>query len=210
MKVAILTTPDEWFVPYAKKMKQKIDNASLFFDHKEIDETFDVVFILGYHKIIEKEYLKRHKHNIVIHESALPQGRGWAPLFWQILEGKNEITFSMFEASDGVDNGDIYMQKILKLNGYELNHELREKQAELTMKMCTEFIEEYERYKNPRKQKGKESYYPKRTPKDSELDIHKSIQEQFNLLRIVDNERYPAFFYKNGHKYILTIRKDEK
>ena len=36
----------------------------------------------------------------------------------------------------------------------------------------------------------------KRTPADSEIDPGKSILEQFNLLRIVDSERYPAFFYR--------------
>jgi methionyl-tRNA formyltransferase len=115
----------------------------------------------------------------------------------------------MFEASDGVDNGDIYMKKILKLNGYELNQELRKKQAELTIKMCLEFINNYEKYKIPIPQKGKESFYKKRTPKDSELDINKTIKEQFNLLRIVDNENYPAFFYIDNQKYILKIEKAE-
>lgn len=208
MKIAILTSPNQWFIPYAKKLNQKIQNSKLFFNHKEINENFDIVFILAYHSIIESKYLK-HKHNIVIHESDLPQGKGWAPLFWQILEGKNEIVFSMFEASDGVDNGDIYMKKILKLNGYELNQELRKKQAELTIKMCLEFINNYEKYKIPIPQKGKESFYKKRTPKDSELDINKTIKEQFNLLRIVDNENYSAFFYIDNQKYILKIEKAE-
>lgn len=43
---------------------------------------------------------------------------------------------------------------------------------------------------------GKESFYPKRSPKDSELDINKSLNEQFNLLRIASNEDFPAFFTK--------------
>lgn len=32
--------------------------------------------------------------------------------------------------------------------------------------------------------------------------------EQFNLLRIADNENYPAFFILNGQKYILKIYKE--
>ena len=49
------------------------------------------------------------------------------------------------------------------------------------------------------------SYWPKRKPEDSEIDISKSIDQQFNLLRVSDNERYPAFFYKNGKKFKLTM-----
>lgn len=205
MKIAVLTSKDQWFVKYAKELNDTLNNSSLFFNHKEIDESFDIVFILGYHNIIENSYLAKHKHNIVVHESALPQGKGWAPMFWQILEGKKEIPFTMFEASNGIDNGDIYMVKMLHLNGYELNYQLRKKQAEFTIGMCLEFLNNYDQYKIPVKQSGEESFYPKRTDKDSKLDPSKTIDEQFNLLRIVDNENYPAFFYKNGKKYIIKI-----
>ena len=210
MKVAILTSPNQWFIPYAEKLGHKIEHAKLFFDHQDIEENFDIIFILSYHRIIRKEYLKKHKHNIVIHASALPQGKGWAPMFWQILEGKNEIPFTMFEASFGVDDGDIYMQKSLVLTGYELNSELRKKQAEFIIDMCLDFLKNYDKYKLPVPQKGKQSFYEKRSAVDSELDINESIKDQFNLLRIVDNDAYPAFFEINGRKYILKIEELRK
>jgi len=210
VKIAILTTAEQWFVDYAKELQDKIKDSELFLDHENIIESYDVVFILSYHKIIEKKYLQKNKHNIVIHASALPQGKGWAPMFWQILEEKNSIPFSMFEVDEGVDSGAIYMQKDLLLTGYELNDELRAKQASHTIDMCLEFINNYEQYKTPQKQQGDETFCKKRTAKDSELDISKSIKEQFNLLRIVDNENYPAFFYKDNKKYILRIEEGIK
>lgn len=206
MKTAILTSPNQWFIPYAEQLEKKLANSVLYFDHNRIDKEYDVLFILSYHKIIEKQFLK-NKHNIVIHASDLPLGKGWAPMFWQILEDKNDIVFSMFEASDGVDDGDIYMKKTLSLTGFELNEELRYKQANFIIKMCEEFLLNYENYCIPKKQIGEESFYKKRGSQDSELDINSTIDEQFNLLRIVDNENYPAFFYKNRNKYILKIEK---
>jgi len=203
--IAILTTPKQWFVPYAKQLQENISNSTLFYKHEDISKDFDVIFILSYHRIIKEEFLQQHTHNIVIHASALPKGKGWSPMFWQILEGKKEIPFSMFEASTGVDNGNIYMCKTLFLTGYELNHELREKQAKFIIKMCLEFLNNYDKYKIHKPQNGEESFYTKRTPEDSRLDINKTIKEQFNLLRIVDNDEYPAFFEINGHKYILKI-----
>ena len=208
MNVAILTSPNQWFEHYATLLSETLGNVPIYLDHTKIDKPFDIVFILSYHKIIEPSYLRRHRHNIVIHESDLPAGKGWAPFFWQVLEGKDEIVFTMFEAGDGVDNGDIYMKKTLKLSGLELNSELRRKQAELTMQMCQEFVEQHDTYKHPTPQVREESFYPKRTPKDSELDINKTLQEQFNLLRIVDGDNYPAFFEIDGHRYRLTIELD--
>jgi len=208
MEIAILTSPNQWFETYAKKLSNILD-CKLFLHHDYLID-FDIVFILSYHKIIPQNILNANKYDIVIHASSLPHGKGWAPLFWQILEGKNEITFTMFEASNGVDNGDIYMQKTLKLNGYELHDEIRDKQAKLIIEMCLEFVENYKQYKNPIPQVGKESFYPKRTPKDSKLDIEKSLKEQFNLLRICLNDEYPAFFEIDGHKYILKIEEDKR
>lgn len=86
----------------------------------------------------------------------------------------------------------------------ELYEELREKQATFILDMCLKFLKLYPNIK-AKKQKGQESFYPKRNPKDSELDINKSLKEQFNLLRIVSNEEFPAFFYKDGKKFILKI-----
>ncbi len=205
MKIAILTSRNQWFIPYAKKLQNRIVGSDLFYNHKNIDSSYNIVFILGYHSIIEQEYLHKHNHNIVVHESDLPNGKGWAPMFWQIIENKNEIIFSMFEASVDVDDGDVYMKKTLTFSGLELNNELREKQANFTIEMCLEFMNNYHKYKIPIKQLGTETFYSKRTAKDSKLDINKTIKEQFNLLRIVDNESYPAFFYKDNKKYILKI-----
>ncbi|NDJ26717.1 methionyl-tRNA formyltransferase [Campylobacter sp. MIT 12-8780] len=204
MKIAVLTSKNQWFIPYAKKLISQLKNARLFYDHKDLKENFDIVFILSYHKIIEKAFLAKHKHNLVIHASNLPQGKGWSPLFHQILQGQNEIVFTLFEAGEKADSGDIYLQESLYLNGLELYEELRAKQGQLCIKLVLDFLKLYPNIK-ARKQSGKESFYSKRSPKDSELDIHKSLNEQFNLLRICSNDEFPAFFIKDGKKFILKI-----
>ena len=59
-------------------------------------------------------------------------------------------------------------------------------------------------------QEGKSSFYKKRGPEDSEIDVESTISKSFNLLRIVDNKRYPAFFYMKGQKYKLQIERYKK
>lgn len=143
-----------------------------------------------------------------MHESALPQGKGWSPLTWQILEGKNEIPITLLEAEESVDSGNIYIQDVMRFNGAELVDELRQKQAEYTIKSCVSFVKDYPGIiSKGTAQSGESSYYKKRGPKDSKLDPDKTIREQFNLLRVVDNERYPAYFELNGIRYMLKIEK---
>jgi methionyl-tRNA formyltransferase len=54
------------------------------------------------------------------------------------------------------------------------------------------------------------TYYRKRTPADSKLDPERSIKEQFNILRVSDPDRYPAFFIMNGQKYTIRLEKSDE
>ncbi|WP_239056372.1 hypothetical protein [Helicobacter apodemus] len=38
--------------------------------------SYTLVFILSYHKILSSDFLQQHKHNLVIHASNLPKGKG--------------------------------------------------------------------------------------------------------------------------------------
>ena len=210
-KIAILTSESSWFIPYASQLKQELSNnytVELFHNHSVIDSSYEIVFILSYFNIIEDKFLDKHEHNLVVHESDLPEGKGWAPLFWQILEGKNTIPVTLFEASEEVDSGQIYLKDQVELEGHELNNAIRKKQAQKTLDLCNKFIRDYNDIA-PTEQRGKETFYPRRTPEDSELDVNKTIKEQFNLLRIVNNKEFPAFFKMEGKKYILKIYKEE-
>ena len=168
----------------------------------------DLCFYLSYEKIVKKTTRKKFKNNLVVHASDLPLGKGWSPLSWQILKGYKRIIISLFEADNKVDSGKIYMQSAKKFSGHELLNDLRKILANATYDLCCNFINHYPKcLKKGKAQNGKETFYPRRLLKDSKLDLEKSINEQFNLLRIVDNDNYPAFFEKDGYKYVVSIKK---
>lgn len=210
MKISILVdVPNSWILPWVNILKDELivrGNEVHFVREANLIQKGDVLFLLGCVKIVPNDVLTMNNHNIVVHPSALPKGKGFSPLAWQILEGKNEIPVSLFEAVSEADAGDIYLQDTIYLNGDELNDEIKEKQGKVTVSLCLKFIDEIE-YLKPQSQSGKETFYQRRTEKDSELDPNKTIVEQFNLLRVVDNERYPAFFILNDKKYIIKIHK---
>jgi len=209
--IAVLTSRESWFVEYARELvelfKKRNLNSRLFFNPDKISERYEIVFILSYFRVLKKNFLEKHIHNLVVHESNLPKGKGWSPLFWQILEGKNRIPIVLFEATEKVDEGKIFLKDYIVYEGHELHDEIREKQARKTIELCLKFVEEYSKLR-PKRQCGKSTYYRRRTPQDSKLDVKKTLRKQFNLLRIVDNENFPAFFYYKGHKYILKIYKE--
>jgi UDP-2,4-diacetamido-2,4,6-trideoxy-beta-L-altropyranose hydrolase len=169
----------------------------------------DLCFLLGCGQLVPSPVLRRNRNNLVVHESDLPEGKGWSPLTWQIIEGKNRIAVTLFEAAERVDSGPIYLQEWIEFEGHEIIAELREAQARVTFSLCRRFVEQYPAIlSQARPQTGRESFYPRRTPEDSRLDPNRSLGEQFPLLRVVDNDRYPAFFDWRGHRYRLKIEKE--
>ena len=171
--------------------------------HRNLSEG-DVLFILGYLRIIPSDLLSLHLHNIVIHASDLPRGKGWSPLAWQISEGRNEIPFSLIEATDEVDAGDVYLQRVLILSGNELFNEWREKQWTLTAEMAKEFIESYGSLTR-RPQAGEETFYPQRTRADDEVDPSKPLADSFDRIRVCDPDSYPAWFQLRNRQYRIRI-----
>ena len=112
----------------------------------------------------------------------------------------------LFEVVERVDSGDIYLQEWLEFEGHELIDELRQAQAAATLHLCREFANRYpEVLKSAKPQVGKESFYLRRKPKDSQLDVSCSLAQQFNLLRVVDNAKYPAFFELHNRQYSLKV-----
>ena len=142
MKITILTdNPDSWIIPYVEQIKEKLQDHDLLhiFDKKDIRKG-DVLFLLSCEKLISEEDLALNTNNIVVHPSPLPKYRGWSPLAHQIIDGLDEIVVSLFEAQAEVDSGVIYLQQNIKLDGSELNEELKQKQGETTVSLVLDYV----------------------------------------------------------------------
>ena len=112
----------------------------------------------------------------------------------------------MLEAEERADTGPVYLRDEFKLEGHELVQEIRTIMANKINQMCVRFLEEYPLAAIP--QSGEGSNYPRRKAEDAKIDIDASLISQFNLLRICDNEKYPAYFEIHGKKYFLKIYKE--
>lgn len=214
MKIQILISKSSWANKYKKNIISHLSNYSknikIFNDHKNLKKDYDINIIFSYFKIIPKKYLIKSKVNLVPHESNLPLGKGMSPLTWQILKNKKRIYFSLIEASSSVDSGKIYFKKRVIIPKSFLFDEIKKIQFKENLKLILKFIKIYKKSKKiqlGQNQKGESTFYKKRTPIDSEINIKKSIISQFNLFRVVDNKNYPAFFKLYGKKYYLRINK---
>ena len=128
---------------------------------------------------------------------------------WQILEGASSIPITLIEAVADLDSGSIYLQQNISLQGQELAEEWRVLLAQATSDLCLAWLDRHQEIVNAAQpQHGEASHYRRRRPADSGLDPERSLAEQFNLLRVVDNQRYPASFQWSGRLYILNLQSD--
>ncbi len=64
MKIAILTTPNQWFVSYAKELQGKLIDSKLFFDHKDLEESYSTLRKLGVY--VPGEEVRKVMSNIIM------------------------------------------------------------------------------------------------------------------------------------------------
>lgn len=208
-QITIVVDNDSWILYFAEQLVNDInkghDNAIISRHYEEIP-VGDIAFYFGCIKITPPEVLARNKKNLVVHASDLPKGRGFSPLTWQILEGAKSIPICLISASENVDQGPIIYRDIINLNGDEILSDLHDLVGGIHIKMAKSYLSEQVE-PIPQEQVGEPSYYRRRYPEDSRLNPNKTIAEQFNLFRTVDNDKYPAFFDFSGARFLLKIEK---
>lgn len=213
MKISILCTDSHHPVvhklrEWTNEMSIKGHTVTLVFDKAEL-QGGDILFLVSCSQLIRDAEREKYRTTLVLHASDLPKGRGWSPYIWSILGGADQITVSLLEASEPVDSGAIWLKTTFVLEGHELLPEINEKLFAAELLLMSQAVDKFDVIE-PAKQIGEPGpYMAKRSSSDSRLDPAKTIAEQFNLLRVVDSQRYPAFFDYQGKRYLIKIEKVE-
>jgi len=207
--IAIVSDEGSWMRPHVEVLRDAVraggDEAEVHDDPGTVPGG-GIVFYLGCGRVVPASVLGRHRRNLVVHASDLPRGRGWSPWTWSILAGGNRIPLCLFEAVEEVDAGPVIYREWLEFAGHELLNELRDTLGARSIDLCRRFLGE-ESPPAGEPQAGEPDWLPRRRPGDSRIDPQGSLAEQFDLLRVVDNDRYPAFFDWRGHRYRLRLDK---
>ena len=168
----------------------------------------DILFLVSCSELLDQQERSAFGATLVLHASDLPDGRGWSPHIWQILAGADHIVVSLLEAADAVDSGRIWKKVRVQVPRHalwdEIDHLLFSAEIELMDHALSAAgsVEPVEQAALPGTR-----YHRRRTPEDSRLDPELSIAQQFDLMRVCDPDRYPAFFELHGHRYRLRLEK---
>lgn len=213
MNISILITSKKHPVNrYIARWAERNNNHKINIIHSKKEITFgEILFLISCSDIITKLERDKFKKTLLIHASDLPYGRGWSPHIWEIINGATNITLSLLEAEDKVDTGNIWKKISVKIPKTATFDEINELIFDSELRLMDFAIENYNTIQ-PEKQSNisSSSCWPKRSSKDSEIDINKNISKQFDLIRVCDPDRFPAFFFKDGEKFNITIKKSNE
>lgn len=170
----------------------------------------DLLLLISCSEVVPKQVRNQFKKALVLHASDLPRGRGWSPHIWEIVNGATNITVSLIEAECEVDTGDIWGKLNVEVPKTSLFYEINQLVFNAQIELIDFAITNFNTIIPQSQSKDDITYYPKRTPDDSEINIDMSISEQFDLIRVCDENRYPAFFYIGGKRFNLTIHRDDE
>ena len=211
MKITLLCSDEEH--PINAWLEQWIQRHSGVHEislvrHKEELRGGDILFLISCAQIIGAEERALYNADLVLHASDLPQGRGWSPHIWRIIEGADEITLSLLEAEDQVDSGRIWQQVCVPVVPHALWDEINADLFAAEIELLDYAIQHFSSIEPQEQDISIEpTYYPRRTPADSRIDPEKSIVSQFNQMRVCDPTRFPAYFDLHGHRYKITLEK---
>lgn len=145
---------------------------------------------------------------LVLHASDLPRGRGWSPHIWELAGGATQITLSLLEASDRVDSGRIWKKLHIPVPPTALWDEINHLLFTAELRLMDFALKSFGRIAPEEQPTDIEpTYFRLRTPKDSRIDPQCSIAAQFDLIRVCDPSRFPAYFEYRGQRYALKLEK---
>ncbi len=167
----------------------------------------DILFIVSCGEILTESNRSSYGICLVLHASDLPRGRGWSPHIWELADGATYITLSLIEAHDKVDNGNVWKKTRIAVPITDLWDEINHLLFMAELDLMDYALKSYGNIKSQVQSAVGATYYRLRTLEDSRIDVDKTIATQFDLIRVCDPVRFPAFFEYRGQRYALRLEK---
>lgn len=168
----------------------------------------DILLLVSCGEIISAKDRASYGVCLVLHASDLPRGRGWSPHIWELAAGATHITLSLLEAEDKVDSGRIWQKVQIPVPRTALWDEINHLLFTAELQLMDFALASYGHIQPQEQPEDVEpTYYRLRTPQDSRIDPEQSLADQFDLIRVCDPHRFPAFFEYRGQRFALKLEK---
>lgn len=165
----------------------------------------DLFLVSSYSMILPHEWLTMPALGTVnVHCALLPQYRGANVLNWVLVNGETETGATIHYIDDGIDTGDIILQRRLAINFDDTALSLRTKLCDLWPTMLAEVIGMLEKGNCPRQAQDetKARHWPRRRPEEGRIDWRWPAERIYDLIRALVKPWPGAFFETVGRERV--------
>lgn len=146
----------------------------------------DLIVVVAYGHILKKRLIQIPPKGVInVHASLLPKYRGAAPIQWAIAKGETETGVTTFYIDEGMDTGDIILQRSIAIGADETAGQLHDRLANLGAEVLLETVQKIANNTAPRIPQDHESATVccLLTKDDGKIDWTISAAEIYNHIR---------------------------
>lgn len=157
----------------------------------------DIIVVVAYGRILPEYVLSYPKYGCInMHASKLPKYRGAAPIQRAVLDGETETAATVMLMDEGLDTGDILVEKILKIGDDETSGELFDRMTVAGGEVLCEALKNIETI-TPKKQEGEPLYAHMITKEEAHIDWSSDSRKICNLIRGMNPYPLAYTYYKD-------------
>lgn len=173
----------------------------------------DVIVVNSWYYRMPAELYDLPPHGTLnFHDSLLPRFTGFSPVLWALISGESEFGLTVHRMDDGLDTGDILVQRSVPIGPDDTGTELVLRGMDLIPDVLAEALGALEsgtavwRPQN----KAERTYFHKRSERDSLIDWGWAAEDLERFVRALSDPYPRAFsFYRGERIEILEARVSE-
>jgi methionyl-tRNA formyltransferase len=144
----------------------------------------DVAVVVAYGRILPATFLNAFSNGAInVHFSLLPKYRGAAPVNWAIVNGETETGVTTMKMDEGLDTGDILLQRSTGIGSDETAIALMERLSVVGAELLSETLRELDSLKHVKQDTDLASLAPIMKKEDGLIDWKSSATEIADRVR---------------------------
>ena len=144
----------------------------------------DVMVVAAYGQILPKNTLQTPRLGCLnIHASLLPRWRGAAPIERAILAGDKETGISIMQMNEGLDTGNVLLEKKHLISDFETSHSLTDSLSSIGASAIIETLAHLSDLKAKPQNNNDATYAKKITKIEAQIDWNQSAETISRIIR---------------------------
>ena len=163
----------------------------------------DIIVANNWRTWLPRELFDLPPHGTLnLHDSLLPKFTGFSPVIWALISGESEVGLTAHRMDDGLDTGDIVVQRALPIGPRDTATELVRATIDIIPDVLLDALEQIENGTAEWRPQhlADRTFFHKRSDRDSNIDWTWPAEDLDRLVRALADPYPNAYTYHRGQR----------